>query len=414
MANISDPDLLRPTLVMLLAGGQGEGLMPLTRDRAKAAVPFGGIYRIIDFTLGNCINSGLRRIEVLTQYKSSSLDRHLDLGWNIFSAELGEFIETIPPQQRSSERWYMGPADAIYQNIHALEREQPKRTLILAGDHVYRMDYRKLLAFHEEKEADVTIAGFDSPVDEGVPLYFMSVDAEGRVVGIEEQAAGRRSPGASGASLASMSIYVFRTDVLIGRVTEDQQEESEHDFARDVLPRILAEDRVFAYDSSEHSETPHAYWRSVATLDSYWEANMDLIQPAPVFDLYDTRWPIRTYQEQHPPARTIFDEKHQGGRRGTIVNSMVSAGCIISGAQVLRSVLSPNVMIDSHSEVTDSIVMEGVRIGRNVKIQSAIIDKGAVIPDDTTIGHDQQVDREHFTVTPAGIVVVPRETSVQS
>ncbi|MFQ5861682.1 MAG: glucose-1-phosphate adenylyltransferase [Candidatus Brocadiales bacterium] len=407
--SISAPDVLKKALVMVLAGGEGQRLYPLTKDRAKPAVPFGGIYRIIDFTLSNCLNSGLHKIVLLTQYKSMSLDRHIRLGWwNIFSSELGDHLEIIPPQMRISHEWYRGTADAVYQNIYTLERERPETVLILGGDHVYKMDYRKMLAFHMGKNADVTVSCVDVPIEEAHRFGIMEIDEENRITGFHEKPSHPKPmPSNPDRVLASMGIYLFNTKTLVRRIVKDSKTDSRHDFGGDVIPSILDRDRIYAYNFEDENKSPVRYWRDIGTLDAYWDANMDLVSINPVFNLYDTDWPIRTYREQFPPAKTVY--AGDDGRTGEVFNSLLSAGCIISGARVENSVLSPDVRIEVNSDISDSVIMEGVRIGRNVEIRKAIIDKGVHIPDGTIIGCDHERDRRHFTVTENGVVVVPKE-----
>lgn len=410
MSTLFINEMSKKVLVMLLAGGQGERLYPLTKDRAKPAVPFGGIYRIIDFPLSNCINSGLKKICILTQYKSYSLDRHLRIGWNINNYELGEFIESIPPQKRTSEQWYQGTADAVYQNIYVLDRERPEKVLILAGDHIYKMDYRELIEFHETKQADVTVPCIEVPLNEASRFGIVSTNNEQQIVDfVEKPAHPQPMPSNPNVALVSMGIYLFNTEVLVKRITEDAKKESSHDFGKNVIPSMIHEGRVFAYIFNDKNNKAVKYWRDIGTLDAYWDANMDLIQIEPIFNLYDKSWPIRTYHEQFPPAKTVFSELFPGGKCGMVLNSLVSNGCIISGARVERSVISPNVRIENHSEVFDSIVMEGVSIGKNVKIRNTIIDKLVTVPDGKQIGYNQEEDAKLFTITERGIIVVPKE-----
>jgi glucose-1-phosphate adenylyltransferase len=400
-------------LTIILAGGQGERLYPLTKDRAKPAVPFGGIYRIIDFALSNCLNSGLRKIVVLTQYKSFSLDRHLRLGWNIFNNELDEYIEQIPPQQRISDQWYLGTADAVYQNIYTLEKEHPEMVLVLAGDHVYKMDYRKMFIFHKEKKADITIPCLEVSLEEGKRFGIIEIDEENRIKAFcEKPSKPKPLPNNPLATLISMGIYLFNTPTLVKAVINDAKQNTAHDFGKNVIPEIINSKRVYAYPFVDENENKVSYWRDIGTLDAYWESNMDLVQTLPIFNLYDKEWPIRTHQEQYPPAKTVLHEDFPGGRKGMVLNSIVSGGCIISGARVERCVLSPDVRVDSHSEIYDSIIMESVRIGKNVKIQRAIIDKSVNIPDNMSIGYDLKKDSKYFTVTEKGIVVVRKEMSL--
>ena len=402
--------MFKKVLVMILAGGQGERLYPLTKDRAKPAVPFGGIYRIIDFTLSNCINSGLRKICVLTQYKSYSLDRHLRIGWNIFNNELDEFIENIPPQKRISDMWYQGTADAVYQNIYVLEGEHPEKVLILAGDHIYKMDYRELIEFHETNNADLTVPCIEVPIKEASRFGVMSIDNKQQVVEFNEKPESPK-PIQSNPEMAlvSMGIYLFNTQVLVKRVIEDTKRDTIHDFGKNVIPSMINKDRVFAFIFRDKNNKAVKYWRDIGTIDAYWEANMDLVQVDPIFNLYDNNWPIRTYHEQLSPAKTVFTELFPGGRCGTVLDSLVSNGCIISGARVERSILSPNVRIDNYSEVIDSILMAGVRIGKNVKIRKAIIDKSVIVPDGKHIGYNLEADAKQFVISEKGVIVAHKE-----
>ncbi len=393
-------------LAMILAGGRGERLYPLTRDRAKPAVPFGGIYRIIDFTLSNCIHSDIRRIFVLTQYKSTSLHRHIQFGWNIVSATLGEFIEAIPAQQRIDEHWYQGTADAIYQNIYTLQQERPDLVLILSGDHIYKMDYRKMIAYHIEKGADLTVGAIRMDRKLSQEFGVIEVDKEWRIIGFQEKPEIPKTiPEDPEGILASMGIYVFGTEILVRRLIEDARSESTHDFGRDIIPAMIGKDRIFAFDFRIGDQGESGYWRDVGTIDAYFEANMDLISVTPQLNLYDPQWPILTYQSPHPPAKTVLLEE---GRVGTALNSIISNGCIISGGSVIRSILSPRVMVHSYAEVEDSILMEGVDVGRGARIRRSIIDKDVHIPQGMKIGYNLDEDVKRFTVTGSGIVVVPK------
>lgn len=395
---------------IILAGGQGERLYPLTKDRAKPAVPFGGIYRIIDFTLSNCLNSGLRKIVVLTQYKSFSLDKHLRLGWNIFNNELNEYIEQIPPQQRISDQWYQGTADAVYQNIYTLGKEQPEMVLILSGDHIYKMDYRNMARFHLENKADLTIACMEVPVNEGKRYGVIKTDEENRIVGFHEKPSEPiPSPNNPEVTLVSMGIYLFNTTTLVKAIIDDAKQDTNHDFGKNIIPEMIHSKRVYAYPFADGTNNNLNYWRDIGTLDAYWEANMDLVQESPEFNLYDKDWPIRTHQEQNPPAKTTFKKTLPEERTDMILNSIVSGGCIISGAKVEGCILSPDVRVDTNSEIYDSIIMESVRIGENVKIRKAIIDKSVNIPDYMSIGYNREEDSKHFTVTDSGITVVRKE-----
>jgi glucose-1-phosphate adenylyltransferase len=397
---------VKKVLAMILAGGRGERLYPLTRDRAKPAVPFGAIYRIIDFTLSNCLNSGIRRIYALTQYKSTSLHRHIQLGWNILSAPLGEFIEAVPAQQRINEHWYQGTADAFFQNIYTLQVERPDLVLILSGDHIYKMDYRKMIAFHLEKGADLTVAAIRMDRMLSREFGVIEVDGTWRIIGFQEKPEEPRTiPGDTEGILASMGIYIFNTEMLVRRLIEDARSESSHDFGKDIIPMMIGKDQVFAFDFREGDWGGREYWRDVGTIDAYYEANMDLISVTPQLNLYDSQWPILTYQPTSPPAKTVWIEE---GRVGTALNSIISNGCIISGGNVKRSILSPRVTVHSFAEVEDSILLEGVDVGRNAKMKNTIIDKEVQIPPGMEIGYHLEEDAKRFTVTASGIVVVPK------
>jgi glucose-1-phosphate adenylyltransferase len=398
---------VKKVLAMVLAGGRGERLYPLTRDRAKPAVPFGAIYRIIDFTLSNCLNSEIRRIYALTQYKSISLHRHIQLGWNILSAPLGEFIEVIPAQQRIDEHWYQGTADAIFQNFYTLQQEKPDLILILSGDHVYKMDYRKMIDFHLEKNADLTVATIRMDRQLSREFGVIEVDKDWRIIGFQEKPEEPKTiPGDPEGILASMGVYVFfNTEILVRRLIEDARSDSTHDFGKDIIPSMIGRDRIFAFDFRQGDQGGSGYWRDVGTIDAYFEANMDLISVSPQLNLYDPQWPIFTYQSPYPPAKTVLEEE---GRVGTAINSIVSNGCIISGGSVKRSILSPRVVIHSYAEVEDSIFLEGVDVGRHAKIRKAIIDKEVQIPPGVEIGYNLDEDAKRFTVTGPGIVVVPK------
>jgi glucose-1-phosphate adenylyltransferase len=393
-------------LAMVLAGGRGERLYPLTRDRAKPAVAFGGIYRIIDFTLSNCINSDIRRIYVITQYKSVSLHRHIQLGWNILSSPLGEFIEIIPAQQRIDEHWYQGTADAFFQNIYTLQQERPDLVLILSGDHIYKMDYRKMIAFHLEKKADLTVAAIRMRREESREFGVIEVDRDWRIIGFEEKPEEPKTvPGDPEGILASMGVYVFNIELLVKRLIEDARSDSTHDFGRDIIPSMIEKDQVFAFDFRQGDQGGVGYWRDVGTIDAYFEANMDLVSVTPQLNLYDSQWPILTYQSPNPPAKTVWAED---ARVGTALNSIISNGCIISGGSVKRSILSPRVTIHSHAEIEDCILLEGVDVGRYAKIRRTIIDKEVQIPQGMEIGYNLDEDARRFTVTGSGIVVVPK------
>ncbi|HIE51387.1 MAG TPA: glucose-1-phosphate adenylyltransferase [Armatimonadetes bacterium] len=402
--------LLDRAVAMLMAGGQGERLYPLTKDRAKPAVPFGGVYRIIDFTLSNCLNSGLRRIFVLTQYKSVSLHRHVLLAWNMFNYELGEYINLVPPQRRIGGSWYRGTADAIYQNIYLLEQERPDYVVILSGDHVYKMDYGPLLEFHVKKRAELTVACVEVPRKEASRLGVMEIDADCRVVGFQEKPADPKPlPDDPHTSLGSMGVYVFNTPKLVRVLTEDARTDSEHDFGKNIIPgMVAAQERVYAYRFQDENRNQVKYWRDIGTIDSYYEANMDLVGVTPVFNLYDKDWPIRTYHPQLPPAKIVHTE-----RPGEVLNSLVANGCIVSGGRVAQSILSPGVHIHTGAEVTASILLEGVDVGRGARVHRAVVDKEVRIPPGDAIGLDPQQDRRRFKVTAKGIVVVPRGIILQ-
>jgi glucose-1-phosphate adenylyltransferase len=397
---------VKKVLAMILAGGRGERLYPLTRDRAKPAVPFGAIYRIIDFTLSNCLNSGIRRIYALTQYKSTSLQRHIQLGWNILSAPLGEFIEALPAQQRIDEHWYQGTADAIFQNINILQVERPDLVLILSGDHIYKMDYRKMIASHLERGADLTVAAIRMDRKLSREFGVMEIDGNWRIIGFQEKPEEPKTiPGDPGGILTSMGVYVFNTEVLVRRLIEDARSHSDHDFGKDIIPMMIEKDQIIAFDFRQGDCGGTGYWRDVGTIDAYYEANMDLISVTPQLNLYDPQWPILTYQPTSPPAKTVWIEE---GRVGMALNSIISNGCIISGGNVRRSILSPKVMVHSFAEIEDSILLEGVDVGRNAKIKRTIIDKEVQIPEGMEIGYYLDEDARRFTVTASGIVVVPK------
>ena len=398
--------LARGTLVIILGGGQGERLYPLTRDRTKPAVPFGGGYRIIDFTLSNSINSGLKRVYVLTQYKSISLDRHLRMGWNCLHEEFGEFIVSVPPQQRMGERWYEGTADAIYQNIYTLEQERPDRVLILAGDHVYKMNYLDMLAFHEEKGGEITVGCAEVPVADGRRLGVMAADEDMRIRNFEEKPdEPNPMPGRPDVCLGSMGIYVFNTSTLVHLVSEDARQDTTHDFGTDILPRVIHDRPVYAFPFRD-PKRQRSYWRDIGTVDAYWQANMDLLEEVPEFDLCDADWPVWTYHGQDAPARFISAGPDHAP--GVAVNSIVAEGCVIRGAKVERSVLAPRVVVDPGAEVTESILMGRVTIGGNSRLRRTIVDKDVVIPPGVEIGWNAEADRRRFAVTDQGIVVVPK------
>ncbi len=403
---------MKDTLGVLLAGGAGERLYPLTRDRAKPAVTFGGIYRIIDVTLSNCINSDLRKVYILTQYKALSLNRHIREGWNIVARDLGEFVEILPPMKRVSENWYLGTADAVYQNIYSIGAEQPKHVLVLSGDHIYKMDYSRMERQHLESGADVTLATILIEPEETQRFGVVDVDREGRIVGFQEkpQVTDIRSPYDPHMVSGSMGVYLFNTDVLIPVLLKDAEDPtSSHDFGHDILPRMVDEYRVYSYNFIDENKKEALYWRDVGTLEAFYEANMDLVAVSPVFNLYDSSWPIRTHQRQYPPAKFVFSDPN---RTGTAVDSIVSSGCILSGGAVRNSVLSPDVRVNSYCEVDDSIIFSHVNIGRHCRIRRAIIDRDVHIPEGTIIGYDTEADRQRYFVTESGITVVTRDYSL--
>jgi len=400
-------------LAMILAGGKGERLHPLTMHRAKPAVPFGGIYRIIDFTLSNCINSGVRKIAVLPQYKSLSLDKHLRLAWNFFSGELNEFIISVPPQQRVGDRWYEGTADAIYQNIYMIEKDAPEHLLVLAGDHIYKMDYAEMFRFHQEKKADATVAAIEMPRNMASSFGVVEVDDDYRIVGFEEKPKDPKPiPGRPEMAFASMGVYLFNTKKAIEHLESDALQDTAHDFGKNIIPQMFKTDRVVAYNFKDENKKEAKYWRDVGTIDAYWEANMDLVSVDPQLNLYDKAWPIRTYQAQNPPAKFVFAQEKKGGRLGIALDSIVAHGCIVSGGRVQNSVLSPNVRVNSYSKVRDSILMENVDIGRHCRIRKAIIDKDVTIAAGTEIGYNHEEDKKRYHVTPSGIVVIAKGTEV--
>ncbi|MFH0856019.1 MAG: glucose-1-phosphate adenylyltransferase [Candidatus Omnitrophota bacterium] len=408
--------MMRKVLTFIMAGGKGERLLPLTKDRTKPAVPFGGIYRIIDFTLSNCINSGLRRIYILTQYKSSSLQRHIRLGWNFLPSELAQFIELLPAQQRVGDSWYLGTADAIYQNLYTLEMDKPDEVLILAGDHVYKMNYYNMIDFHRDNDADLTVGVVEVEKEKSAHFGVVEVDSSNRVIGFQEKP---KSPkvisGKPEKIYASMGIYVFRHPVIEEELHEDAKRiGSSHDFGKDIIPQMLKKGlKVVAYNFASENKPEGQYWRDIGTIDAYYEANMDLIQASPTFNMYDGDWPIRTFQEQFSPAKTVHSGEEVAGRIGLILDSIVSGGCVVSGGKVQRSILSPDVRVNSFSEVYDSILMEGVNVSRYAKIKRAIIDKDVNIPQGIVIGYDLAQDKKKFFVSDSGIVVVAKGTEIK-
>lgn len=404
---------MKDTLGVLLAGGAGERLYPLTRDRAKPAVIFGGNYRIIDVTLSNCTNSDLRRVYILTQYKALSLNRHIREGWgNVVARELGEFIEILPPMKRVSENWYLGTADAVYQNIYSIGSEQPKYVLILSGDHIYKMNYQLMLDQHIAAGADVTLATILIDPSESARFGVMEINHDGRITGFEEKPkiTQLRSPYNAEMISASMGVYLFNTDVLLPVLLKDAEDpQSSHDFGKDILPKILDQYKIYSFNFIDENRKEALYWRDVGTLEAYYEANLDLVAVSPVFNLYDKQWPIRTHQRQYPPAKFVFGEP---GRTGTAIDSIVCPGCIISGGIVRNSVLAPDVRVNSYSDLDSSIIFPHVNIGRHCRIRRAIIDRDVHIPEGTVIGFDHEQDSKNYVVTETGITVVTRDYSL--
>ncbi len=397
--------LTRDTMAIILAGGQGSRLKELTAWRAKPAVPFGGKFRIIDFPLSNCVNSGIRRIGVATQYKSHSLIRHIQQGWGNFRGEFNEFVELLPAQQRIKANWYLGTADALYQNLDIIRAHNPEYILVLAGDHIYKMDYGPMLARHAENEADLTVGCFEVPLEEAKEFGVMAVDESNRVIEFSEKPENpQHVPGNPDNALASMGIYIFNAAFLIEQLIKDADEKgSSHDFGKDVIPSVVRKYRTFAYPFNNKKEQYQTYWRDVGNLDAFWKANLELIGVSPELNMYDDEWPIWTNQEQVPPAKFVFDDD---GRRGMAVDSMVSGGCIISGAKVKHSLLFSKVHVHSYAEVENSVILPNVDIGRRCIIKNAIIDKGTQIEAGTIIGVDQEEDKNRFRVTDNGIVLV--------
>ena len=403
--------MIHDTLVCLLAGGAGERLFPLTRDRAKPAVPFGGIYRIVDITLSNCVNSDLRRIFVITQYKALSLNRHLREGWSIMGTELGEFVQVLPPMKRVSEQWYQGTADAIYQNLYSVGSEPCKYVLILSGDHVYKMNYELMLKQHADAGAEVTIGTIEfNRATAAQQFGVIEQDKEGRIFGWQEKPADPRpSPHDPNKCHVSMGIYCFNREVLIQTLIEDAEDpNSSHDFGKDVIPQLIGRGRhVYSFNFVDENKKEAQYWRDVGTIEAYYETNLDLVSVSPVFNLYDKEWPLRTYQRQYPPAKFVF--ALEGRRMGIAMDSIVSNGSIVSGGRVTNSVLSPDVRVNSYTEIDSSILFSHVNIGRYSRIRRAIIDRQIHVPEHTEIGYNLEEDRKKYHVTDTGIVVVVPE-----
>ncbi len=401
-------NIIQDALSFILAGGVGTRLYSLTKDRAKPAVPFGGKYRIIDFTLSNCINSGIRKNFVLPQYKAQSLLRHMRDAWSILSPELGEFITHLSPQMRVGEDWYKGTADAVYQNLYHLEQVDGEYVLILSGDHIYRMDYSQFIRYHQKKKADLTIAAIEVDIADASRFGVIQVDNGNRVIGFQEKPAHPRPvPGKPEKAFVSMGVYVFNRDVLIKVLNEDAQMESNHDFGKDIIPYMFPRHRVFVYRFGTGKAKDADYWRDIGTVDAYWSANMDLASVSPVFNLYDTNWPIRTYEGQYPPAKTVFADEDKG-RVGKALDSIICSGVILSGGRVENSVISPGVRVNSYALVSESILFHDVVVGMRARVKRAIIDKNVRIPDGMKIGYDLEQDRKRFYVSEGGIVVIPK------
>jgi glucose-1-phosphate adenylyltransferase len=403
-------------LAVVLAGGKGTRLEPLTRDRAKPAVPFGGAYRIIDFTLSNCLNSGFRKILVLTQYKALSLGRHINRGWRgLFSWELGEFVDIVPPQQRIDEHWYRGTADAVYQNIYSIEKEDPQFVIILAGDHVYKMNYHDMLMCHRQQNADVTVGALRVPVETAARQFgVIQVDESSRIIGFEEKPEKPRPiPGDETRCLASMGIYVFTARFMYEQLCQNAaRPDAGHDFGHDVIPAMIHSHRVFAFPFRDANDKPEPYWRDVGTLDAYYEANMEMVQVDPLLNVYDQSWPIRTFHPNLPPPKTVFAERGPDGRCGQALDSIVCPGSIISGGRVERTIVGHACRINSYASVEDSILFDGVNVGRRARIRRSIIDKGVEIPVGVEIGYDPEEDRRRgFVVSEKGVVVIAKTES---
>ena len=402
---------MRDAIGVLLAGGQGERLWPLTRDRAKPAVPFGGVYRIIDITLSNCINSDLRRVFVLTQYKALSLNRHVRRGWSGLLG-LGEFIEVLTPQMRVSTNWYLGTADAVYQNIYSIGSERSSYVFVLSGDHIYKMNYQKMLQQHGDAGADVTVATVElEPAEAAGRFGVIEADQHWRIVGFEEKPANPKRSRANPAKVnASMGVYLFNTQLLIPILIADAEDpNSSHDFGKDILPRIISKYRVYAYNFVDENRGGTAYWRDIGTVDAYFEANMDLVSVSPVFNLYDKNWPLRTWQQQYPPAKFVFADPD---RMGAALDSIVASGSILSGGRAKHSVLGYDTRVNSYCEIENSIFFNHVNIGRYSRVRNAIIDRHVTLAEHTEIGYDAEADRRKYQVTEGGVVVVVREESM--
>lgn len=397
-------------LGVILAGGEGRRLWPLTAERAKPAVPFGGTFRIVDFVLSNFVNSGILKIKVLIQYKSDSLLEHLSKGWRL-SSMADHYVEVVPAQQRMGKHWFHGSADAMYQSLNVVKDEDPDLVCVFGGDHIYKMDVRQMLAFHREREAELTVAAVPVPAERSRAFGIIEIDESGRMIGFQEKPEHpKEMPNRPGWVLASMGNYIFDPDVLTEALTRDAKQDSAHDFGKNILPMLYPNSRVYVYNFVDNDlpgmeEDERGYWRDVGTVATYWEANMDLVRVKPVLNLYNDQWPIRTSPRTRPPAKFVFSDQ-AGDRMGIATDSLVSPGCIISGGRIDRSILFPGVRINSFSFVEESVLFDGVNVGRYCRIRRAIIDKGVDIPPRTEIGHDHERDRQLFHVSDEGIVVV--------
>lgn len=399
---------MKNLVAVLMAGGEGERLYPLTKHEAKPAVPFGGIYRIIDFTLSNCVNSEIRKIFVLTQYKSQSLIRHLRDGWSILSPAVGEFIEILHPQKRVSEQWYLGTANAVYQNLYSIKAENPEFIFVLACDHIYKIDYRDMLKFHKEKNAELTVGAIEMETLDAKRFGVVEIDSDSKIVRFEEKPASPKAiPGKPGKVFISMGIYIFNSDILFKELERDNQDKnSTHDFGKDVIPKMIGKYKVYGFNFYDYEKGEPFYWKDIGTIDAYYESNMDLISTTPKFNLYDYNWPIRTFLSVYPPAKFVHAEE---GRVGHSINSLVSHGSIISGGFVINSILSPNVRVHSYSIVENSVIHHDVEIGRRSKIKRAIVMTGTKIPPDIEIGYNYEEDLKRFIVSPGKVAVVQPE-----
>ena len=403
---------MKKVLAMILAGGKGERLYPLTRDRAKPAVPFGGTYRIIDFTLSNCVNSGLRKIYVLTQYKSLSLDRHIQKSWSFLNNRVGEYVYLTHAQQRINENWYKGTADAIYQNFYTIQEEKPDLVLILSGDHIYRMDYRELIDSHLRNSADLTVSTMEFAKNYSKEFGVIETDNKNKITGFQEKPARPKTiEGKPDSILTNMGIYLFNTDILVKKLIENaKKSDTNHDFGKNVIPSMLKTDNIFSYPFNSSTKNRSNYWRDVGTLDAYYEANMDLLNNTQSSSLFESNWPYYTTEEQAPPARITGLKEESAVMYGTVTNSIISRGCLLNKVNVKDSILSPHVTAGEYSTIEGSILLDNIKIGKKCSIKNAVIDKGAVIPDGTVIGYDNKKDAGLYTISESGIVVIPKNT----